>query len=193
MGRGTLPVRVSRRNTSRLAGTHSLGGDCRHSGASSSNGPGSMTAPDRACAPTAEPFSSTQMLVPGWSCLRRMAQARPAGPAPTTTTSYSITSRETLSVILFRSHPDGAIEADGLAVQHRDLEDRLHQRGKLLGLAEALREGNLPGERLLQLLGHRIHHRGVEDAGRDGHATDAEARQLPGDRQRHAGKPRFRG
>ena len=88
-----LPVRVSRRNSSRFAGTQMPGGDWRQSGSSASSGPGSITAPESECAPTAEPFSSTQTLRSGLSCLRRMAHARPAGPAPTIATSYSITSR----------------------------------------------------------------------------------------------------
>ncbi len=52
-----------------------------------------MTAPERICAPTSPPFSTTQTVVSGWSCFRRMAAARPAGPAPTITTSNSIASR----------------------------------------------------------------------------------------------------
>ena len=40
-----------------------------------------------------EAFSITQTEISGLSCLSRMAKARPAGPAPTVTTSYSMTSR----------------------------------------------------------------------------------------------------
>jgi hypothetical protein len=40
-----------------------------------------------------EAFSMMQTVVSGDFCFKRMANARPAGPAPTTTTSYSITSR----------------------------------------------------------------------------------------------------
>ena len=46
-----------------------------------------MTAPDKMCAPTSEPFSSTttEISLPACaaSCFRRMAAASPAGPAPT--------------------------------------------------------------------------------------------------------------
>src|SRR5262245_19132554 len=52
-----------------------------------------MTAPERMCAPTSEPFSTTTTLMSGDSCLSRMAAARPAGPAPTITTRNSIASR----------------------------------------------------------------------------------------------------
>ena len=45
-----------------------------------------MTAPERMCAPTSEPFSTTTTLVSGESCLSRIAAASPAGPAPTITT-----------------------------------------------------------------------------------------------------------
>jgi hypothetical protein len=44
-------------------------------------------------APKPAAFSSTQTLKLGLSCFRRMALARPAGPAPTIATSYSMTSR----------------------------------------------------------------------------------------------------
>src|ERR1700733_4953311 len=61
---------------------------------------GSMTAPDKICAPTSEPFSTTTTDVSGESCLSLIAAARPAGPAPTMTTSNSIASRPGTSVSL---------------------------------------------------------------------------------------------
>src|SRR4051812_11015362 len=63
---------------------------------------GSMTAPERMCAPTSEPFSSTHTLVSGETCFARIAAARPAGPAPTTTTSYCIDSRAMAQIIICR-------------------------------------------------------------------------------------------
>ncbi len=61
---------------------------------------GSMTAPERICAPTSEPFSSTQTLT-SLARLRRQLfepdrrrQARRA-PRPRSTTSYSMLSRST--------------------------------------------------------------------------------------------------
>ena len=58
---------------------------------------GSMTAPDKMCAPTSEPFSSTttdsSRPAAAASCLSLMAAESPAGPAPTITTSKSIASR----------------------------------------------------------------------------------------------------
>ena len=58
---------------------------------------GSMTAPDKICAPTSEPFSktTTEMSLPVSmaSCFKRMAAESPAGPAPTITQSNSIASR----------------------------------------------------------------------------------------------------
>ena len=83
-------MRVRNRNESRFAGTQISGGDWRHSGSNASSGPGSMTAPEMECAPTAEPFSRMQTLRSGLSCFRRMAHDRPAGPAPTMAMSYSI-------------------------------------------------------------------------------------------------------
>src|SRR5690242_1718367 len=137
-----LPVRVKNRNESRLAGTQMAGGDCRHSGSNASSGPGSMTAPESECAPTAEPFSRMQILSSGLSCFSRMAHARPAGPAPTIAMSYSITSRSTVTrlFLLLGLHTDGAVQADGFAVQHRILEDGGHELRELFGLAEAFGE-----------------------------------------------------
>ena len=51
-------------------------------------------------APTSEPFSSTATLISAPAaaafCFSRMAADRPAGPPPTTTTSYSMASRGSL-------------------------------------------------------------------------------------------------
>src|SRR5258705_9780766 len=60
---------------------------------SSPSARGSITAPERMCAPISDPFSSTHTEVSGESCFTRIAAARPAGPPPTTTTSYCIDSR----------------------------------------------------------------------------------------------------
>eukprot|EP00240_Pyramimonas_obovata_P011149 CAMPEP_0118935412 /NCGR_PEP_ID=MMETSP1169-20130426/15630_1 /TAXON_ID=36882 /ORGANISM="Pyramimonas obovata, Strain CCMP722" /LENGTH=144 /DNA_ID=CAMNT_0006878451 /DNA_START=220 /DNA_END=651 /DNA_ORIENTATION=+ len=69
----------------------------RQSGSSSSSARGSKTLPDKMCAPTSAPFSTTHMLTSCWccwdNCLRRIAAESPAGPAPTITTSNSIRSR----------------------------------------------------------------------------------------------------
>ena len=84
----------------------------RQSGSSSFRAFGSMTAPARMCAPTSEPFSTTQTLIsrPSFSasCFRWMAALSPAGPAPTITASYCILSRSMVcsmfvcSLVLFR-------------------------------------------------------------------------------------------
>src|SRR4051812_9908128 len=59
-----------------------------------------MTAPERMCAPTSEPFSTTTTPISGDICLSRIAAASPAGPAPTITTSNSIASRAGSSCVL---------------------------------------------------------------------------------------------
>src|SRR5689334_6819003 len=61
---------------------------------------GSITAPDRICAPTSEPFSSTQTETSGETCFARIAAASPAGPAPTMTMSYCIDSRGMRRIII---------------------------------------------------------------------------------------------
>jgi hypothetical protein len=91
------PVFVISRTSSAAAGTFMPVYSLRQFGSSFSSAAGSSTAPERECAPTDEAFSSTQMFVSGLSCFRRIAQARPAGPAPTITTSYSMTSRSVIS------------------------------------------------------------------------------------------------
>src|SRR3982750_3259881 len=72
----------------------------RQSGISLSSETGSITAPDRMCAPTSEPFSTTTMLKSALSCFSRIAAARPDGPAPTITTSNSMDSRGGNSSVL---------------------------------------------------------------------------------------------
>src|SRR5438552_12164288 len=80
------------------------------SGINSLSARGSITAPERICAPTSEPFSSTQTLTSrpasAASCFKRIAADRPEGPPPTMTTSYSMTSRGTnrSSALWQRSH-----------------------------------------------------------------------------------------
>src|SRR5258708_5284898 len=144
------------RKSSTLAGTFMPGYSVRHAGSSSSSGPGSRTAPESECAPTDAAFSSTHTLTSGLSCFRRIAHASPAGPAPTITTSYCRCSRSIasdappVSLIRRRSlrlHADGAVEADGGAIQHRDLEHARDQLREFLGFAEARRERHLRRDR----------------------------------------------
>src|ERR1700680_4631952 len=187
------------RKSSSAAGTLMPGYSLAHSGSSCSRGPGSSTAPDSEWAPTAEAFSSTQTLAAALSCFRRMAHARPAGPAPTTRTSYCMTSRSIAPVALlasatsclFRLHADRPIQPDGLAVQHRNLKHARDQLGELFRPAEPRGKRDLSCERVLHFLRHAVHHRRTEDTRGDRHATDAEARQLARNRQRHAGDRRL--
>ena len=62
------------------------------SGISSSSALVSNTLPLNMCAPTSDPFSKIQTFKSGFICLSLMDVAKPAGPAPTMTTSYSIDS-----------------------------------------------------------------------------------------------------
>src|SRR5690606_33880529 len=87
------PSFVRYQSSSSVAGTQTGGGLSRQPGSSASSGPGSITAPERMWAPMVLDFSITQTEMSGSICLSRMANARPAGPAPTVTTSYSMTSR----------------------------------------------------------------------------------------------------
>jgi len=94
---GVLNDFLSVKNKNRSSETGTLSGApfSFQSGNSSAIARGSMTAPDRMWAPISEPFSIRQTEISGESCFRRIAAARPAGPPPTTTTSYCIDSRAT--------------------------------------------------------------------------------------------------
>src|SRR3954469_22697425 len=85
--------RVRKRKRSSVTGTLIGAPFSFQSGMSSPIARGSITAPERMWAPISEPFSSTHTEVSGESCFTRIAAARPAGPPPTTTTSYCIDSR----------------------------------------------------------------------------------------------------
>src|SRR5512138_1925078 len=145
-----------------------------------------MTAPESECAPTEDPFSSTQTLASGLSCLSRIAHASPAGPAPTMTTSYSMTSRSVICcsqigcsqkrnaqacatlrdstyslqprayslqpIGSLRRHPNRAVQADALAVEHDVLAHVRNECGVLLRTTETRREGHLLAERVLRFL-----------------------------------------
>src|SRR5690606_8352734 len=79
---------------------------------------------------------------------------------------------------LLRRQAQRAVEADGLAVQHRVVEDVAHQERVLLGAAEAAGERHRGGERGLRRLGQPAQHRRLEDAGGDRHDADAVAGEL---------------
>ncbi len=93
LGSRMPPASPSHRNWSSVTGVFSGAPLSRQSGISAFSPDGSTTAPDRMCAPTSDPFSSTTTLRSGSSCFSRIAALRPAGPAPTMTTSTSIASR----------------------------------------------------------------------------------------------------
>ena len=89
----------SRMNLSWVTGVSSGQPFSSQSGKSTRRPAGSITAPERMCAPTSEPFSITATVisapVSAAFCFSRMAAESPAGPPPTMTTSYSMASRST--------------------------------------------------------------------------------------------------
>src|SRR6266542_4201725 len=91
-----------------------------------------------------------------------------------------------------RRHPDRAVEPDHLAVQHRIFDDLPHERRELVRPPEPRRKRNHLAERLRDLGRDLADHRCLEYPGRDRHRADAVARELAGDRQRHADEPRLR-
>src|SRR4026208_726996 len=175
------PVFVISRTSSSAAGTFIPLYSLRPFGSSFSSAAGSSTAPESECAPTDDAFPSAEMVLAG-----RPARASPAGPAPTITTSYSITSRSVMSALSFRRHADRAVEANAFAVQHRVLADVRDQRRVFVRPAEARGERHLLAERVLHFLRQRRDHRRLEHAGRDRHDTNAVAGAVARHRQRHA-------
>ncbi len=65
----------------------------RQPGSSASSPTGFITAPEMMCPPSSADFSTTVTARSGATCFSRMAAARPAGPAPTISTSVSSSSR----------------------------------------------------------------------------------------------------
>ena len=94
LGSRTEPAGPSTRKWSSVTAVlNGWSSSSRQPGSSRSMPIGSTTAPDRICAPTSAPFSSTTTESSGLICFSRIAAARPAGPAPTITTSNSMLSR----------------------------------------------------------------------------------------------------
>src|SRR6478672_7811433 len=85
-----------------------------------------------------------------------------------------------------RRHPQRAIQADHLAIEVGVGDDMAGQLGELFGFAQARRERDRGGQRLLHGLGQLLHQRRGEQAGRDGADADAVLRQVARHRQRHA-------
>src|SRR5262249_54844269 len=127
---------------------------------------------------------------PSWT--RLLAIAAPMLPHPMTPTrspvlmARSWLSRGLAFGLSFGRHADGAVQADGLAVQHDVLEDVADQRRVLARAPQARRERDLRRQRLAQRLRRHGEHRRVERPGRDGEDADAEGGQVARDRQRHA-------
>src|SRR5262249_45757225 len=88
-----------------------------------------------------------------------------------------------------RLHADGAVQADGLGVEHGVLDDVDGEGGELVGAPETLGKRYLLGERRAHGVGERAEQRRVEDPGCDGDHADAELGEIPRDRQRHSDDP----
>ena len=85
-----------------------------------------------------------------------------------------------------RRHAQRAIEANDFAVQVVVADDVAGQIGKLAGLAQALREGDAGGQRLLHGLGQDVHQRRGKQSRGNGADADAVLRQVARHGQRHA-------
>jgi hypothetical protein len=85
-----------------------------------------------------------------------------------------------------RRHAQRAVQADRLAVQVRVGDDVRGQLGELRRPAQARRERDRRGQRLLHGLGQLLHQRRLEQARRDRADADAVLREVARQRQRHA-------
>src|SRR3954464_3367973 len=92
------------------------------------------------------------------------ATPRPAEPSELHLSPY----RASMQIALLRRHPQGAVEADRLAVEHRVGDDLADQAAVLLGAAEAGGEGDPLPKGSARLLGQRRQQRRVEEARGDG-------------------------
>src|SRR6267142_555626 len=112
----------------------------------------------------------------------REIQLPPSSPASRSPRSAGPQPRGALRLALPRLHPDRAVEANRLAVQHRVLDDVERQRRKFSGPAETLREGHLLAEGGADGIGQGREQRRVEDAGGDRHDADPELGEIACDR-----------
>src|SRR5215207_5536188 len=94
---------------------------------------------------------------------------------------------------LLRLHAQGAVEADGFAVEHVVVDDGTHELGLFLRRPEPRRKRDAGLERLAELLRDRVEHRRCEQPRHDGHDADAVAREVAGDREREAEDAALRG
>src|SRR5215216_7630394 len=94
--------------------------------------------------------------------------ARPMGVRTASTITGS-----GMAKTLLRRHPEGAVEPDRLAVQHRVLGDLAGEPRVLLGPSEPRWEGHLRAERLARLLRQPCEQGRVEQARCDGADPDA--------------------
>src|ERR671919_2220032 len=97
-------------------------------------------------------------------------KARPMGVR----TASTITG-EGMARTLLRRHPEGAVEPQHLAVQHRVLGDVAGQLRVLLGAPQPWREGDRGSQSVARLLGQTGQQRRVEEAPRDRAEPDAQA------------------
>src|SRR5215207_78066 len=110
--------------------------------------------------------------------------SEPLNARPTGVRTASTITGSGMAETLLRRHPEGAVEPDRLAVQHRVFGDLAGELGVLLGPPEARREGHLRAERLARVLLQPCQQGRVEQPGRDGADPNAEAREVARGRQR---------
>lgn len=84
-----------------------------------------------------------------------------------------------------RHHPEGTIQANGFTIQQRILDNRLHQLGEFLGVAQTLWERHRLGQEVTHLLGQRRQHRSVKETGSNRYDTNALRAEISGDRKSH--------
>src|SRR5262249_26629628 len=118
-----------------------------------------------------------------WPSARRFAAiAPPMLPAPMTPSRRPLS--RPMATRLPGRHAERTVEPDGLAVQHRVLDDVADESGELRRAAETGWERNLRRERLALRFRQCREHGCVEGPGRDRDAPYAETGEVARDRQR---------
>src|SRR5476651_979637 len=143
--------------SSRTTGVLSGAPSAFQSGNSSFRARGSNTAPERMWAPTSEPFSTTQTLIslPASAafCFSRQAADRPAGPAPTMTTSNSMYSRST-GYLLLKAQQAFFLMGGGSVSHPSSLQSEHAMTHLSLSVAHYIyTTGSVQYKRLFELLG----------------------------------------
>src|SRR5215510_4637364 len=95
------------------------------------------------------------------------------------------------SMILAWAHTQGAVQTDGLTIEHDILDNMPRQSGVFVGSSQAFGKGHSGAQRLPGRLWQASDHGSIEDTGRDGHNANTVGGELAGKRQGHTSDSGF--